>query len=201
MLDVLNRKISQIYEALGQLESTDISSVKPEQEVMGNRYHYRVDFSKGRSEAELANAATLLITNIACIKDHLKSWCESNGTAFEGDALINSDINVAIIHDLWNIDKHAKLNIKPRSGHIPKIVDLKQSLCLFTGKKADSISPEDMYTQTGFKLSGGSATLAITGTVIDEYGNILGDFSDICQKAVSSWKKILVKAGVQIPPE
>ena len=200
MLDVLDRKIRQMHEALGQLESTDISSVKPEEERTGTRYYCKVDFSGRKSDAELANVATLLFTNIACIKDHLKSWCKSTGTVFEGDALIDSDINVAIIHDLWNIDKHAELNKPPRSGCIPRINDLHQSLRLSTWKKPHSISPDDMYAQTGLRLGGsGSATLAISGNVVDENGKRLGEFSDICEKAVESWEKALLKASVPIP--
>ena len=200
MLDILDRKIRQMHEALGQLQNSDISSVKSEEERTGTRYYCKVDFSGGKSDAELANVATLLVANIACIKDHLKSWCKSADRVFEGDALIDSDINVAIVHDLWNIDKHAELDKAPRSGCIPKIKDLHQSLRLSTGKQAHSISPDDMYIQTGLRLVGsGSATLAISGSVVDENGKTLGDFSDICEKAVVSWEKALLRAGVPIP--
>ena len=50
----------------------------------------------------------MLLNNIACLKDHLKSWCKKNNKPFAGDQLINSNRDVAIIHDLWNLDKHAE---------------------------------------------------------------------------------------------
>ena len=79
MLDELDLKIRQMHQALSDLESTDLSRVKTEyaQTPWGEYYH--IDVGEGRSDADLANAARLLIANIASIKDHLKDWCSKHG--------------------------------------------------------------------------------------------------------------------------
>lgn len=149
MLDLLDRKIKQMHEALGNLEEANLSSIKPEQGSTPRGYYCKVDFSQGKTDAGLANIATLLIANIACMKDHLKAWCSKNCKAFEGDTLINSDKNVALIHDLWNTEKHAELNSKPRSGHHPKIQGLNQALSLSTGTSAGSSAVFTFDPRTG----------------------------------------------------
>ena len=129
MLDVLDRKLRQMHAALGAIESTDFSSIALKEGTTARGVRYQsVDFSGGATEAELANSASLLLTNIACMKDHLKAWCRLNNRPFEGDALIDSDADVAIIHDLWNVDKHADLNRRPRSGHRPRLIGLTRAL-------------------------------------------------------------------------
>lgn len=203
MTDLLDRKIRQMHEALDGLGEADLSTIKTEHSVSGNRYYCGVDFSQGRTEAGLANIASLLIANIACMKDHLKAWCSKNNKSFEGDKLIKNDRNVAIVHDLWNIDKHAELDKLPRSGHLPKLQDLHQSLNLSTGPKAGNSTILTFDPKTGEMLintnDGGSAQLLIRGQVIDEHGILLGDFTDICEKATAAWEQALKLAGVTIP--
>lgn len=162
-----------------------------------------IDFSEGNTGAGLANIASLLVANIACMKDHLMVWCSINNRVFTGERLIDSDKNVALIHDLWNIDKHAELNRTPRSGHRPRIQGLHQALCLSTGQGADSSAAFTFDPLTGgvkvLTQGSGSVTLAITGQVIDEHGTQLGDFADISEKATAAWEKELSRAGVIIP--
>lgn len=203
MLDLLDRKIRQMHEALGDLKDSDLSSIKPERLSTHRGFYFKVDFSQGNTEAGLANVASLLITNIACMKDHLKVWCTKNNKIFEGENLIDSDKNVALVHDLWNIDKHAELNRAPRSGHHPRIQGLSQMLSLSTGTSAGSsamftIDPRtgEMKTQT---QGGGSVKRVITGQVVDEHGALLGDFAEICEKATAAWEQALNRAGVAIP--
>lgn len=203
MIDLLDRKIRQMHEALGGLQESDLSSIQVEHTVTGNHYYCGIDFSQGKTEVGLANVAFLLIANIACMKDHLKVWCSKNNKAFQGDNLISNDRNVALVHDLWNIDKHAELNRPPRSGHLPKLHDLHQSLNLSTGPKAGNSTILTFDPKTGEMLintnDGGSAKLLIGGQVVDEHGALLGDFADICEKATAAWEEALKNAGVTIP--
>ena len=203
MLDLLDRKIRQMHESLGNLEESDLSSIKPEQAATPHGYYCKVDFSQGKTDAGLANIATLLITNIACMKDHLKVWCSKNNKVFEGDTLINSDENVALIHDLWTTEKHAELNSKPRSGHHPNIQCLNQALSLSTGTSAGSAAGFIFDPRTGemkTQIQGdGGVKLAITAQVVDEHGALLGEFSVICEKATAAWEQALKRAGVAIP--
>ena len=202
MIDVLDRKIRQMHAALAGLANHDFTTIKPQFGEANGSYYTRVDFNQDADEIALANAASLLITNIASMKDHLKVWCTKQGVAFHGDALINNNQAVALIHDLWNIDKHAELNKPPRSGHTPKLKGLR-NLVLSTGTAAGagaffSMDPRTGKITTG-TLGGGSVQLALVAQIIDENGNVLGDFTSICMQAVEEWAKALSLAGVQLP--
>ncbi len=198
MSNTLDRKIQKIYAALGVVASDHLTtaSVKPTITKTDAGFHIEMNFNQGVSEIELENAATLLITNIASIKDHFKNWCENNHVPFKGDELINNNQAVAIIHDLWNIDKHAKLDKQPRSGFIPTLQGLNRGMVLSPQSSANipiNLNGEDSQITTD-----GSFQFIITGQVVDESGNFRGDFKDICTEAIDAWLDLLKSAGVPI---
>ena len=163
----------------------------------------KVDFNASSDPIDLANAATLLVANIASIKDHLKAWCRAKGLTFQGDALINSNKSVALVHDLWNVDKHAELTSTPRSGHTPKLRNLQQALVLTGGAQAGSgvfvtIDPRTGKLTSG-SSGGGSAKISLSAEIVDDNGNILGDFTSTCKAAVEGWEHELLAVGVPLP--
>lgn len=182
MLSLLDRKIRQLHEALGNLRSPGVESVRTDHGVTSGAYCCKVDFNQGRTEAELANLASLLVANIACLKDHLKEWCASNGSPFEGDTLINTNRDVALVHDLWNTDKHATLT-KSRSGCRPKVVGLRKTLALTTGPGEQGGTVFRMELGTGkvltSSLGGGSTGLRVNGQIVD---------ARMARKWESSWR-------------
>jgi hypothetical protein len=192
-----------MHAALDEMATADLSTIKAEI-VEGSGYSDTgVDFNQDADEVSLANSASLLIANIASMKDHLKVWCKRKAIAFHGEGVINSNHAVSLIHDLWNIDKHAELNKLPRSGYRPKLQGLRKSLVISSGTSAGGGAFFSMNPRTG-KIttrtsSGGSVQLAITAQVVDENGNVLGDFVDICTQAVAEWEKALSAAGVPLP--
>lgn len=203
MLDKLDLKIRRMHEALGGLEDADLTNLKPELFETQDAFYCELNFSQNQTEASLANTAGTLIANIASLKDHLKLWCNKNKRDFKGDELIDTNRDVAIVHDLWNIDKHAELDRKPRSGHTPRIENLRQSLNLSTGGVAGSSAMFSMDPRTGEMRSqttgGAKITLSISGEVVSENGKALGDFATICETASDSWKRTLIAAGISIP--
>ncbi len=114
MPNTLDVRIQRIYSALDAVVSDHLTTanVKPEiTEIRDKVFRIGMDFNQGASEIELMNDAMHLVANIASIKDHFKVWCKSNNVSFikKGDELIDNNQAVGIIHDLWNIDKHAEL--------------------------------------------------------------------------------------------
>ena len=128
-------RIRQLHEALGQMRNDDLSDVNPDVRANAKGFYIGCDFSGGATDAELANIVSLCIANIACLKDHLKAWCKANGTIFHGDTLIDSNRDVAIIHDLWNRDKHFVLR-QSRSGLFPELRDVIRAARLSTQYQA-----------------------------------------------------------------
>ncbi len=200
MLDLMEKKIKQMHAALGAMSSDDVRAVLPEITRTDAYTQINMDFNKGTDAIDLANAASLLVANIASLKDHLKAWCKKNGSMFNGDALINSNKAVALIHDLWNVDKHAELTTAPRSGHVPKLIDLKKSLTLTTGTEAGASVMYQMDPRTGgvtVQTSGsGSAKIQVSGRIVDATGGFLADFHQTCVDAIEAWQRELIAAGV-----
>ena len=203
MLDVMDKKIRRMHAALGALSSDDIHSVKPTIMSTDTYTSISVDFNQGSDPVDLTNMALLLVANIASLKDHLKAWCKSKRIPFNGDALIDSNRSVALIHDIWNVDKHAELTSKPRSGHVPKLTNLRKALSLSTDTEAGASVMFQMDPQTGqmvVKTTGsGSAKIQLSGSIVDEASNILADFHTTCSDAVAAWEAELVAAGVPLP--
>jgi len=104
-----------MYAALRELKVPNKVPVKPTMKRVGNRFAATMDFTKVTDDATAANRVSLLLNNIACLKDHLHVWCKKNGKPFTGDNLIDQNNDVGIIHDLWNLDKHAELLDSPVS--------------------------------------------------------------------------------------
>ncbi len=201
MLDLLNRKIRQMHAALAALKKDDLSSFKPIVISDGRRTGAFVDFTNAADEIELRNLADQLIANIASIKDHLKVWCAKNGAPFHGDALINANFAVAVVHDLWNINKHAELDKPPRSGIRPELKNLRTNLVLSVAAAGSSVTVtvDPRTSQLVTMTSGeGKPQLGLVADIVDENGNEVGAFESICAQAAEAWEAALAAAGVPI---
>lgn len=203
MSNDLDFKIRQIHAALNEMKTADLSSIAVEQGRTSDSFYVSVDFNEGTDDAKLANVVTLLVNNIACIKDHLKVWCEKHSTKFNGEVLINSNRSVALIHDLWNLNKHLELNGPSRSGYKPRLIELRRYLVVSGGTSANSVAIYSHDPKTGqmtTHTSGdGSVELEIGATIVDENGTVLGDFEAVCKEAIQAWRDELFKSGVQLP--
>lgn len=203
VIDTLDRKIRQMHAALSGTKSDNLSSLQVKRGEMATGFYCSINLNEGTTDAQLANIASLLVANIACIKDHLKVWCQKQGTSFEGESLINSSQPVALVHDLWNVDKHAELNRPPRSGHKPKLVGLRRVLSISSGPQANSGGFFAFNMNTGKVFSGssngGAVQLALTTEIIDENNIKLGEFITVCEQAAAAWEQELKKAGVPVP--
>jgi hypothetical protein len=200
---LLEKKIRQMHAALDGLDTGNLSKMQPKFDVNGDRYVVELNFNQDSDEIALANAASLLIASIACIKDHLKAWCKKQGVTFLGDDLINKNSAVALIHDLWNIDKHAELVNSPRSGCKPKLENIRTSLSLSSGTSSGSgvmFSIDPITGKMTTSSSGdGTASLVLTAEIADENGRTIADFAQTCMDAIEAWSKALEAAGVRLP--
>ncbi len=194
----LNQRLERIYQSFSLLENNDLSNLRIGMETSNNFNYIHIDFNNGKTETELKNSIFSLIANIALLKDHLKVYCAKNNIDFNVEEVINSNKNnVAIIHDLNNIEKHLELDKPPRSGFLPKIINLQQVLQMSAGSQAGAytivthdIATGKMRTETG---GGGTVALVITGNIVNEGGDILGDLLTICSDAIDVWENEINK--------
>src|ERR1035437_8922319 len=149
----IEQKIEQMYKALEEMQITEkLPSVKPEIKHTAGSVSFSFDFKKGTDSATAANRASQLVANIARLKDHLKVWCNKQSMPFAGDALIDSNKDVAIVHDSWNLDKHGKLD-RSRSGLYPRLESPPRSTMVL---KAEPGTPQPMFF---IPIGGGSGPI------------------------------------------
>jgi hypothetical protein len=175
----IEQKIEQMYKALEEMQITEkLPSVKPEFKRTAGSVSVSWDFKKGADTPTAANRVSQLVANIACLKDHLKVWCAKQSKSFAGDTLIDSNKEVAIVHDLWNLDKHGKLD-RSRSGLYPRLENPPRSTMVL---KAEPGKPQPMFF---IPIGGGGgpiqtkdgASLRIVANVVDKDGNPLGSLA------------------------
>lgn len=196
----LTSKIRRIYQALSVTNSVDWQNIEALGVDSEGRIGWSIDFNQDRPNEELLNIVHSLIGNIASVKDHLKLFCDSRGKSFEGDTLINTNQDVALIHDLWNADKHGKLT-KSRSGKFPSLSDVSQVLSLTSGTTPGS-GASFMMSMDGKPVvnvsGGGKAELKIVGQIMDRHGIFIGALEDILERAIAAWESVLADAGVPV---
>lgn len=86
MQDLLDRKLRQMHAALGDLSSSNLTSIQPEITSSDSHVYTAVDFSQNSDAIALANAVSLVVANVASLKDHLKAWCKKQGVPSDGQA-------------------------------------------------------------------------------------------------------------------
>lgn len=197
--ETIKLKLQQIHRALGDFSNSSLHKVKHEIKHGPDSHAITVDFDTIRVPAEKANNVSLLLAAIGSLKDNMKVWCEENRVPFMGEKILNKHKNAAVIHDLWNIDKHGKLNKKPRSGSIPRIEKPSTVLSITGGTEANSAAVFSMSLTTGeiTTSSSGSGKLSIelsakvfTGT------RLLGELKDIAVSATDAWEKECLRLGI-----
>jgi len=202
MSNELQARIDRMRYALGATRSENLDGLKVDCSVGATSVSFVMDFNQGRSPTELEYSAYALIANIASIKDYLKRWCTQHGKPFLGDQLIDTNVDVAIVHDLWNTDKHAALNRPPRSGRRPILRELRQVMTLETGTTAGSWAIFTFDPRTGLPSAGtgegGSATLRIDAQIVDEQGTTVDSLQEVCARSIDSWDGTLRNAGVPL---
>lgn len=195
----IEQKIAQMYKSLEELQITEkLPSVKPAFKPVAGGVSISYDFSKVTDSATAANRVSQLLNNIASLKDHLKAWCKRQNKPFAGDALIDSNRDVAVVHDLWNVDKHAELNRPSRSGLGPRLENPPRSTMVLKGEPGKP-SPSFVIPvgRGGAPIqTNAGASLRIVANVVDKDGNRIGDLMDICEKAVAAWEVEFNKVGL-----
>jgi len=198
--EVLTSRVQRLYAAIGGTEETDISKFMPKVINDGNRVGFYQDWSGGRSDAELANTAHMLIYNIANLKDLFSKWAVRNGKdKTKVDYAFKSSQALRIMKDLSNNDRHG-YDPKKRgnSGKSPR-VDKITSVMQMTTKPEKGSFVSVMLNRQGVPHIAGSGTakVIITGDILDRDGNKISDLHKTALEAVKVWESILDDFGVK----
>lgn len=195
----LELRIKRIYAAIGEAIEYDLSKMKAD--VIQNDKVTAVfqNFRGGLSDEQLTNIAHSFIHNIANLQDHLRRWAAHKGhDKTKVDQTVDNSLDLQIIKDLSNNDKHG---YPPRdgghSGKCPQLVDVNRIMQLQTQAKKGSTSGITLGAGGVPKFFGdGTAKAIITGDVVDNDNNRIGDLHEIATKSVEAWEQLLADFGL-----
>lgn len=201
MDDTILQRIRRIYDSIGDIEEYDPNKLRAtviqNEKIKAIFQDFRGDFSNG----DLSNYAHMVLHNLANLQDNLRRWAAHNGhDKTKVDQAVNNSFDLQIIKDLSNNDKHG---YPPRdrghSGKCPKLVAINRVMQLKTQAKKDSAIGMTLSAQGIPKIFGdGTARAIITGDVVDNGNNRIGDFYEIANRAVEAWEQLLDDFGLNI---
>ena len=194
----LLQRIHRIYSSIKAVEETDPNKLKATVITTDKCIDVFQNFRGGLNDAELSNLAHTLIYNIAHLKNCLIQWAKDNGhNKTKVDQTVGNSLDLQIIIDLSNRDKH----VGPRrdggeSGKCPQLVKIKCVMQLKTQAKKGSTSGMTLGADGVPKFFGdGTKKAIITGDVVDNKNNRIGDLHTIATKAVEAWEQLLADFG------
>lgn len=200
MNEAILQRISRIYAAIGAIEEHDPSKLKTTVIQTDRERLVWQDFRSGFSDDELLNQAHIVVHNIANLGDHLRRWAVHNGhDKAKVDQTIDNCLELQIIKDLSNNDKHG---YPPRDGghsrKYPQVIEINRVMRLQTrGKKGSMIGITIGRGGIPKFIGDGTAKAVVTGDVVDNNNNRIGDLYNIANKAVEAWENLLAGLGLR----
>ncbi len=195
----LQARIKRIYSAIEDIAEIDFSELTPTV-IKSNGYGIiSQDFRGGLTDEQISNLAHSSIHNIANLKDHLIRWARQTGHDRDKvDEAIRTSHELQVIIDLSNVDKHG---YPPRdggySGKSPRLRDIERVMQISSGSQPNS-SAAVVFTPTPVAQTTGSGfvQVIITGTIVDNNGQVLGDLYTFLEKAMTAWEHLLKNYGL-----
>lgn len=198
-MDTILQRINRIYAAIGAIEENDPKKLRATVIQTDKIKAVFQDFRGSFSDDDLSNYAHTVIHNIANLQDHLRRWAAHNGhEKTKVDQIVANSLDLQIIKDLSDNDKHGY----PRrdggySGKYPQLVNINRVMQLKTQAKKGSTSGMTLGTDGVPKFFGdGTAKAIITGDVVNNNNNRIGDLHEIATKAVEAWEQLLADFGL-----
>jgi hypothetical protein len=194
----LIERIRRIYSSIGAVEETDPRKLEATVIATDEITAVCQNFRGGFTNDGLSNLAHMLIHNIANLHDHLRKWAAQNGKdKTKVDDASAQSLELRIIRDLSNNDKHG---YPPRdgglSGKCPQLIAFSRVMQLKTQPKKGSTIGMTLGAGGAPKFFGdGTGKAIITGDVVDNKNNPIGDLYKIATKAVEAWEQVLADFG------
>ena len=200
MDNAILQRINRIYAAIMSIEEDDPQKLKATVIQTDKIKGMSQDFRGGFSDAELSNQVHSVIQNVSNLRDHLRHWASHHDqNKNKVDPALDNCLELQIIIDLSNNDKHkGPLRKGGRSGKNPQLINIDRVMRLQTqAKKGPSAICMTIGADGAPKFIGnGTAKAVVTGDVVDNNGNRIGEFYDIANKAVEAWEALLVDFGL-----
>ncbi len=193
----LSLQIARLYAALGAVVQDGIEALDSHVHFweQGKATAFALDPAAGISQAEMHNIASGLNCLIAHLSEYLDRWARTHGREFNKKTFAtNAPMSLKIIKDLCNHAKHGGYDGKTHSGRTPELGALERVVRLTTppgGRVGLRIGPEGLE-----QVGGGRVGVAITGGVVDEAGERIGDLVELQAEALTVMEELITEWGV-----
>lgn len=197
-LNDINIRLKRAYNAINKRYVNDINSAL---KVSLNQKGKVFSVTFGNyDDVELYNIVFNQVSAIASLKDHLKKYLKNKSKDPQMvEDLINKELVLQLIIDLWNQDKHGyPLSRVSRSNKNPKIMNLKQGLTIkdiSKGKGSIVFSPISVNSPDSMKnmtAEVDNTIVKVIGDVTDDKGNILMTLDEMIDQSLRIWEKVII---------
>jgi hypothetical protein len=198
MEDSLTRRAKQVVAALAQSASTEWKPGMVVHAVTSNGASSIINPSLGFTEEALQNEALTIISAIGPLKDYVNAYCKVIGVPKSGDDVLAASRDAALVHDLWNVDKHLELNRPARSGITPKLRHIQKWMSLSVSNEGES-AYISQNLESGDVSVQGNVTFILDAMIFGEDEIFVANFRETCERAIEAWLTEIKRLGLEIP--
>jgi len=205
----LEERFRRVYAAVGEIYSREPDEYVRVDEIPAAPGFQvaRIRFDGGRSQAQLKNDAIHAVAALANLRDHLRRLARERGRdPDEVDTTIKSSLDLKVLMDLYNAEKHGSETRGPGrwSGLRPRLGEVTKALRFAGGATPPSFSITMIPGQRTYSNPQvqGDAASVIVADVIDENGNKIGggDLVSMVEAGLTAYEQMLATWGVSLPP-
>ena len=190
--DDIDSRLKRLHLSVNQRFETNVfEHTQSKQTNDGKLFTVTISFDAKHDENETINRINTIISNLANLKDHLKTKLkQQGGDESDIENEINQSLPLQLVLDLHNQEKHGyPLTKIRRSQKDPKIINVSKGISSRPGMRATKFI-RDRATGAGHT---DNMAVVITGEVVDGQGNLLYGLNDLIDKALSAWEVIMAK--------
>ena len=191
----IERRLSRLYAAVGELEETDLSKfpVRAMSPSSSERVH---DFSGGRTDEGLENLAHSVIAGIANLGDHARTFAKLSGRDPKlVDGAIGQSESLRLLIDLANREKHGgdrrdggESGQQPRLGLIVRGLELRPlggvNVAVSFGEAGTVVTPA------------GHLAVVLNAQILNATGETIGYLRDLVKEGLRAWEGLFREWGI-----
>jgi len=187
----LTQRLERVYAAIGETMTREPEKLRPS--ISRRPGVISISFDGGLSPAQLENAAMQAVFHVAHLRDHLKRWAKAHQqNPSLVDEAVEASLALKVLLDLANADKHGgSARDGGFSGLSPTLTGVTRCLRLTGGPEPPVI--EFPLSPSGEYMPGiqGDAAAVITGDILDQGGNRIGDLNAFLVDGLGVFEQLL----------
>lgn len=206
--DELKRRLGLAHLAIEANGPTQPESIPPKviHAHSGPRIHH--DFRGEDSEEECYLAIMSVVDMIVGLRDRTKGWLKRNGLDSRiVDEFIETHDQVAIVHDLANLNKHGSVGRKPLCGKQIELKDVGRAMVLKYDPVSGKFATKGEFIGQAFnartgEISGDATStnveVTLVANIVDQDGNLISQIPKALPQAIYDWEQFLLSLGLQV---